>query len=167
MLQEHERAAGAWHAEWQALVELLRAAGGAAANTAESLDRLVIDPEAMRANLRASRGVLLAEAVMIDLAPDLGRRRAYEIVEGAARRAIERRTTLRAELAEDQAVAELRSPQRLDELCDEGAYLGASEELIDRALARYAPGQAREHTGFGETSGWETAGGETRREERT
>ena len=47
MEQEHERAAGAWHAEWAVLVDLLRATGSAAWWLAESLDSLEIDPEAM------------------------------------------------------------------------------------------------------------------------
>jgi 3-carboxy-cis,cis-muconate cycloisomerase len=48
---EHQRAAGAWHAEWQALIDLLRAAGGAAARLRTSLDGLVVDPERMAANM--------------------------------------------------------------------------------------------------------------------
>ena len=47
MEQEHERAAGAWHAEWSALVDLLRATGSAAWWLAESLVSLEIDPDAM------------------------------------------------------------------------------------------------------------------------
>ena len=47
MEQEHERAAGAWHAEWAVLVDLLRATGSAAWWLAESLASLEIDPEAM------------------------------------------------------------------------------------------------------------------------
>jgi len=47
MEQEHERAAGAWHAEWSVLVDLLRATGSAAWWLAESLTSLEIDPEAL------------------------------------------------------------------------------------------------------------------------
>ncbi|HTW98967.1 MAG TPA: lyase family protein [Acidimicrobiales bacterium] len=147
MLQEHERAAGSWHAEWEAMGELLRAAGGAASNAADSLELLEVVPAAMRANLEAARGVLLAEAVMIDLAPDLGRRRAHELVEAAARRAVERQTTLSEELAGEEAVVAVRSPERLDMLCDASSYLGASDELIDRALASHAAGAASARRG--------------------
>jgi len=51
MPQEHERAAGAWHAEWQPLTELLQVTGSAAAWLRDCLERLEIDPERMRANL--------------------------------------------------------------------------------------------------------------------
>ena len=50
---EHERAAGAWHAEWKALSDALAFTGGAAASLRETLDGLEVDAERMRANLRA------------------------------------------------------------------------------------------------------------------
>jgi 3-carboxy-cis,cis-muconate cycloisomerase len=50
MEQEHERAAGAWHAEWSALVDLLRATGSACWWLAESLDSLEIDLDAVERN---------------------------------------------------------------------------------------------------------------------
>jgi 3-carboxy-cis,cis-muconate cycloisomerase len=48
---EHERAAGAWHAEWETLGDLLRLAGSAVAWARELLDGLEVDAERMRANL--------------------------------------------------------------------------------------------------------------------
>ena len=50
---EHERAAGAWHAEWKALSDALAFTGGAAAALRESLDGIEVDAERMRGNLRA------------------------------------------------------------------------------------------------------------------
>jgi 3-carboxy-cis,cis-muconate cycloisomerase len=49
--QEHERAAGGWHAEWHPLRELFVAAGSAAAWLADCLTHLEVDPERMRANV--------------------------------------------------------------------------------------------------------------------
>jgi 3-carboxy-cis,cis-muconate cycloisomerase len=49
---EHERAAGAWHAEWEPLSEALALTGGAAAHARETLDGLQVDAGRMRANLR-------------------------------------------------------------------------------------------------------------------
>jgi 3-carboxy-cis,cis-muconate cycloisomerase len=48
---EHERAAGAWHAEWAPLGEALACSGGAAAATREMIERLEVRPERMRENL--------------------------------------------------------------------------------------------------------------------
>jgi 3-carboxy-cis,cis-muconate cycloisomerase len=51
--QEHERAAGAWQAEWGALSDALAFTGGAAAAMREALDGLEVDAERMRANVGA------------------------------------------------------------------------------------------------------------------
>jgi 3-carboxy-cis,cis-muconate cycloisomerase len=50
---EHERAAGAWHAEWEALCDALALTGGSAMHLRRTLETLEVDPERMRANLRA------------------------------------------------------------------------------------------------------------------
>jgi 3-carboxy-cis,cis-muconate cycloisomerase len=50
-VHEHERAAGAWQAEWSALSEALALTGGAAAWMRETLDGLEVDAERMRANV--------------------------------------------------------------------------------------------------------------------
>src|SRR5947207_13767871 len=59
LAQEHERAAGAWHAEWGALSDALALTGGATACLREALDGLEVDADRMRANIH---GETLAEA---------------------------------------------------------------------------------------------------------
>jgi 3-carboxy-cis,cis-muconate cycloisomerase len=128
--QEHERAAGAWHAEWVALCGALAFAGGAAAAAAESLGGLTVDAARMRANLDAGGGVVLAERVAAALAERLGRGPAHELVAAAARAPDFRGALL----------AEPRSPlgaDELDALLDPLGYLGSAGPLVDRALARY------------------------------
>jgi 3-carboxy-cis,cis-muconate cycloisomerase len=53
MAGEHERAAGAWQAEWEPLTDLMRLTGSAAAWVRDCLDHLQPDPQRMRANLDA------------------------------------------------------------------------------------------------------------------
>jgi 3-carboxy-cis,cis-muconate cycloisomerase len=50
-VQEHERAAGAWHSEWRPLNDLLTTTGSAAAWLRTSLEGLEIDSDRMRINL--------------------------------------------------------------------------------------------------------------------
>ena len=82
MAQEHERAAGAWHAEWETLSALLRLVGSAAAWLRDALEGLEVDAGAMRANLDRTGGLLMAESVTTRLVPALGRLRAHELVRG-------------------------------------------------------------------------------------
>lgn len=51
MEQEHERAAGAWQAEWGTYTELLRLTGSATAWARELLENLIVHPDLMQANL--------------------------------------------------------------------------------------------------------------------
>lgn len=65
-VQEHERSAGAWHAEWGALSDALSSAGGAAAWMRVTLEGLEVDAERMRANIRPET---LSEAERFGLTP--------------------------------------------------------------------------------------------------
>jgi 3-carboxy-cis,cis-muconate cycloisomerase len=82
----HERAAGEWQAEWQVLPQLASLAAGALATAQAVAAGLQVFPEAMRRNLEADSGLVMAEAYMIRLAPRLGRERAHDLVYDAARR---------------------------------------------------------------------------------
>jgi 3-carboxy-cis,cis-muconate cycloisomerase len=127
---EHERSPGAWQAEWEALSGALAFTGGAVASAAEAVHGLSVDPERMRANLDASEGLLLAERVVLALAPRLGRARAHAAVAEAARA-----PSFRSALLADPELA--LSESDLDELLDAGSYLQAAETLVDRALSAY------------------------------
>jgi 3-carboxy-cis,cis-muconate cycloisomerase len=61
VVSEHERAIGAWHAEWGALSGALAFAGGAAAAIRRSLDGLEVDVVRMRANLDLTGGGIVSE----------------------------------------------------------------------------------------------------------
>jgi len=69
MEQEHERAAGAWHAEWAPLRALLVATGSAAAWLRTCLEGLQVDAERMRANVpEPDEGAVASAAVLVDAA---------------------------------------------------------------------------------------------------
>ncbi len=63
-VHEHERAVGAWHAEWSALTRALAGTGGAAAAVARSLTGLQVDAQRMRANISPDT---LSEAQRLDI----------------------------------------------------------------------------------------------------
>jgi 3-carboxy-cis,cis-muconate cycloisomerase len=142
MAQEQERAAGAWHAEWQPQVELLRLVGGAAARSRTLLGGLEVRPERMRQNLEATGGLLLSERVAAALAGPLGRVGADDLVKRLARRAADTGQPLRAVLAADLQVREHLAEADLDRLLDPEGYLGSAEQLVDRALATHRAGRA-------------------------
>ena len=68
MVQEHERAAGAWHSEWRPLNDLLLTTGSAAAWLRTSLEGLEIDTDRMRTNLGGDDADTGAAATLVDRA---------------------------------------------------------------------------------------------------
>ena len=134
MVQEHERAAGAWHSEWEALSEALALAGGAAANVREATEGLEVYPERMRENLDRTGGMLLAENVTTRASASLGRLAAHDLVEAACRRALENGEHLRAELVRDERIREALSEEEIDAALDPAGYLGSAGTFVDRAL---------------------------------
>ncbi len=67
LVQEHERAAGAWHAEWGALADALAFTGGALASLRRTLEGLEVDAQRMRENIRTET---VSEAGRFALTPD-------------------------------------------------------------------------------------------------
>jgi len=136
MQRDGERATGPWHAEWLALPEAAILTHGQLARARELVDGLVVRPERMRANLDLSRGLITSEAVMMALAPRIGRTAAHDAVYDASMRAIERDRPLRDELLEDSTVAAALSAVEVDELLRPESYLGLAAQFVDRVLRR-------------------------------
>lgn len=85
----HERAAGEWQIEWQALPQVCRSAAGALRAVCDIAAGLRVFPDRMDANLRADGSRLMAEAYMIALATQVGRDQAHELLYQAVRRSRE------------------------------------------------------------------------------
>ncbi len=120
MTAEDERPAGAWHAEWEPLRDLLRLAGGAARDAAELAEGLRVRPAAMREHLDLTHGLIVSERLSAELAPVLGRARAKELLTRLA--------------AEGRLLAE--APELADADLDPTHYTGSAGALTDRALER-------------------------------
>jgi 3-carboxy-cis,cis-muconate cycloisomerase len=138
--QEHERAAGAWHAEWDALSGALAYTGGAAHAIGTALDGLDVDVERMRLNLRATDGLVLAERVSFLLAGTHGSELGHAIAREAAHRSLESGRSFADELRVDARV--VLSEDELAAALDPTSYLGSAETFVDRALDRYRRAEA-------------------------
>ncbi|MFG2520309.1 3-carboxy-cis,cis-muconate cycloisomerase [Streptomyces sp. NPDC048527] len=132
MAAEDERPAGAWHAEWEPLRDLLRLVGGAARDAAELAEGLQVHDDVMREHLFATHGLIVSERLAAELAPLLGRARAKSLLTDAARRTrIEGRAL--AEILADEP--DLKGVDLAD-LTDPTRYTGSAGALTDRALER-------------------------------
>ena len=134
-VQDHERSAGPWQAEWPTLPMLQLVTSGALAAIVDIAEGLEVDAARMRVNLDATRGLIMAEAVTMALAEKIGKSEAHHLVEAASKRAVTDKQDLRDVLTKDPKVAAHLSGDKLTKLFEPMAYQGASQALIDRLLA--------------------------------
>lgn len=136
MAHEHERAAGAWHAEWEVMPEILRLTGGALANLIRMTEKLDVNAARMHENLGITRGQLMAESITLALGSQIGRMRVYQVVNAACQRANASGGTLRDAMTEDPEINRLLGPEEMDRLLDPSTYLGQSVAFATSVLER-------------------------------
>jgi 3-carboxy-cis,cis-muconate cycloisomerase len=134
-VQEHERSAGPWHAEWPTLPTLMLVTSGALAAIVDLAEGLEVDAARMRANLDATGGLIMAEAIAFALAEKIGKSEAHHLVEILSKKAVAEKKHLRDVLAEDPKVKAQLSADRIATLLEPMTYQGTSQALIDRLLA--------------------------------
>lgn len=129
MIQEHERATGAWQMEWISLPQMLILTAAALNKALFLSENLVVNTDKMRVNVKASNGLMLAEALDLALAKHIGRTQAKAIV----------KSCVPVVLAENRHLVDVVREQvdiDLDwgALKDEMNYTGASQTFIDTVL---------------------------------
>ena len=134
MPQEHERGLGGWQAEWETVPEIVRLGGGALRWISETVDGLEVHPDRMRENIEIQQGMIHAEAVSAALAKKLGKSAAHEIVQSAARKALEDKKHLREVLSADLKVSSQLSGEEIAALFDPKQHLGVAGQFIDRVV---------------------------------
>ncbi|MDB5618619.1 3-carboxy-cis,cis-muconate cycloisomerase [Tardiphaga sp.] len=138
-VQDHERSAGPWHAEWPTLPTLLLVTSGALAAIVDIAEGLEVDAIRMLLNLDATHGLIMAEAVTFALAEKLGKSDAHHLVEAATKKAVADKRHLRDVLTGDVRVTAQLGAEKIAKLFEPMAYQGVSQALIDRLLASLAP----------------------------
>jgi 3-carboxy-cis,cis-muconate cycloisomerase len=133
MIQEHERAAGAWHAEWETIRELLRIAGAAAHHAAALLGSLQVDARRMADNLAADGGLVMAENIALQLARQIARPAARDLVRRCSEESNARNIAFADVLRQDPEVRSHLSEEQVNAALDPAGYLGSIDELIGRA----------------------------------
>jgi 3-carboxy-cis,cis-muconate cycloisomerase len=135
MIKDFERATGPWHAEWIAIPESFIFTAGALHQAKFMLGGLIVDAARMKQNLGITAGLIVAEAVMMELAPFIGRQQAHDIVYAACRTVSDDGGTLAEVLAKNSDVTRHLDRAALERLTDPENYLGAAPLMVDRALA--------------------------------
>jgi 3-carboxy-cis,cis-muconate cycloisomerase len=104
---------------------------GSLAQAKIMLKGLVVDESRMRGNLDLTQGLIVAEAVMMGLAPHLGRQQAHDIVYAACREALSHKRSLFDVLKAHATVSGTLGEDRLRAMCDPANYLGSAQRMTD------------------------------------
>ncbi|MDR5905596.1 adenylosuccinate lyase family protein [Franzmannia qiaohouensis] len=129
MLQDHERGIGHGYGERRALAAAMMETAGAVSLTLELLQGLEVNAAAMVRNVKLSRGLVYAEAAMLELADELGRVEAHHLIR---------------KICQDVEQSELTLPQALAEAglnVPESTFhtetqVGALSTMIDRVVMK-------------------------------
>jgi 3-carboxy-cis,cis-muconate cycloisomerase len=131
MLQEHERSAGNWHAEWEVLTEIMLLTAGSLEKTIDLIAGLEVDEKRMLANIEITQGLIFAENVSLALASKIGKIQAHELVEKACKTAVSKNKHLKEILIENNVEIE-----NLDELFNPENSIGNSVEIVESILKK-------------------------------
>ena len=145
MASDFERATGPWHLEWSAVPESLALTAGALEQARFMLTGLEVHAERMLLNLGSSRGLIVAEAVMMELAASTGRQAAHDLVYAGCRKAVASGRSLFEELSQMQDVAGPLGIERLRSLTNPANYLGSAAEMVNRVLIANEPHGESQH----------------------
>jgi 3-carboxy-cis,cis-muconate cycloisomerase len=133
-VQEHERALGGWQAEWPTFPALTLVTSGALAAVTDIAEGLEVDADRMRANVDATQGLVMAEAVSFALAAKIGKHEAHKLVEEASRKAVAEKRSLQNVLNDDERVTAQLTAVGLAKLFEPMSYQGAAQTFIDRLI---------------------------------
>jgi 3-carboxy-cis,cis-muconate cycloisomerase len=133
----HERAAGEWQAEWDALPLVCAAAAGAIAGAGRVMAGLSVYPERMRTNLAVEGGTIMAEAAMMAVAGVVGRTDAHDLVSEASAAARSQGLSLREALERTLDPTILNALPPLDDVLDPDSYLGETDAIVRVAIDRW------------------------------
>jgi len=137
MIQEHERGAlGQMHLEWMVIPEAFILLSGSLKHSHFILKNLVVDTERMRENLNLNGGLIMAEAVMMGIAPKVGKKKAHDLVYGAAGMAYDDKLSLKEALLKTPEISSMLTEQEIDNLLDPVNYIGQAGKMVDAVLAK-------------------------------
>ena len=135
MVEDHERATGPWEIEWIALPAVFTLAGGALAQACLVLEGLQVHDGQMRRNLDLTKGFVVSEAVMMALAPRMGRDEAHDALYKIVHAPDAENKALADLLLASDEIRQQLSDDDIKRLCDPTHYLGLAESMVDRVLA--------------------------------
>ncbi|WP_337660429.1 class-II fumarase/aspartase family protein [Anderseniella sp. Alg231-50] len=134
MMHEHERDMAAWTMEWAVVPESFIYGHAAVEQCTTLVANLQVDEARIAQNLAHTGGLICAEAVMMDLAGDMGRTQAHHAVADLISQARQTGVSFAEVLNDDTRIGALRSPEQIATLLDPANYTGDAVQTVDRIV---------------------------------
>jgi adenylosuccinate lyase len=119
----------------RALVQACELTGDVLQRMIALFEGLQVFPDRMRENLDRSGGLIMAEALMLELGKQIGRQRAHDAVYEAAQAAVTQSRPFRETLADDPHVSAGLTPAQIEALLDPARYTGLCRHFAERGAA--------------------------------
>lgn len=134
MVQDHERATGNWHAEWETLADIVQLTAGAVQQACIVTNWLEVDAAKMRSNIELTNGLIYAENISLALAEHIGKADAHALMETLCKEAVEQKIHLKELVERNGTVIKYLSQVQIDDLFDPENSTGICDSFIDRVL---------------------------------
>ena len=134
MVADFERATGPWEIEWLVLPQIFCYSAGALQQARMLLTGLVVHADQMSRNLVLTDGLVCTEAVMMALAPKIGRGVAHDKLSAVCQQVADHHGRLIDLLAADPDIHHHFDRAALEKLLNPLNYLGTSTAMVDRVL---------------------------------
>ncbi len=132
MVQEHERSAGYWHAEWETLTQLMGLTAGSLEKSVDLIQHLEVHPERMLKNIEITNGLIYAEKVSLQLSKTIGKLQAHESVKKACDKSVKEQRHLKSVISEMHP-----DIGNIDRLFQPENSIGNSISWVDELLKTY------------------------------
>jgi adenylosuccinate lyase len=113
---------------------------------------LTVRTDKMESNLSIQKGLLMSEAIMMDLGDRIGRQEAHEVIYRICMEAFDTDTPFRDLLVKNKLVRESLTEDQLDALLDPSAYTGLAGHFVDQVLANGSSGGSKDQVKVAHTA---------------
>ncbi|MDI9869742.1 3-carboxy-cis,cis-muconate cycloisomerase [Flectobacillus roseus] len=128
-VQDHERATGAWHSEWETLAQVVQLTAGSVRQMSMLTNGLEVNPDKMLANLEITQGLIYAENLSFALAETIGKSEAHEMVEELCKEATAQGKHLKELALENAKIRSFLSEAHIQELFSPQNSIGFAHEM--------------------------------------
>jgi 3-carboxy-cis,cis-muconate cycloisomerase len=116
MTQDHERATGQWHAEWETFSQIIQLTGGAIHQAVNLTNNLGINELNMLKNLEVTNGLIYAESVSLVLSKFIGKNEAHLLIEKSCQEAVKQGIHLKEYLRNQEIIQKYLSGDKFEQL---------------------------------------------------